>query len=181
MSAHAKICGLTTPDSLDAALDGGAAFVGAVVFPQSPRHIEPPHAAALFGRARGTPEVVAVVVDAELVRRLVSAWPDLRDAPLERIGAGWDNTAWRVGPAGDGATWVVRFPHKAAAVHFMDTEIAHAGRIAAALPAPPGGWRSGGGGKLRAFWGYYADWVGCLGGPGAQVVDFSPLQDEVLP
>lgn len=38
-----KICGLTTPETLDAALSGGAAFVGAVVFPPSPRHIEPLH------------------------------------------------------------------------------------------------------------------------------------------
>lgn len=61
----AKICGLTTPDTLDAALVGGAAFVGAVVFPKSPRHIEPLHAATLFERARGKAKVVAVTVDAD--------------------------------------------------------------------------------------------------------------------
>jgi phosphoribosylanthranilate isomerase len=65
MSAHAKICGLTTPDTLDAALSGGAAFVGAVVFPKSPRHIEPLHAATLFERARGKAKIVAVTVDAD--------------------------------------------------------------------------------------------------------------------
>ena len=69
MSAHAKICGLTTPDALDAALTGGAAFVGAVVFPKSPRHIEPLHAATLFERARGqgpgSAKIVAVTVDAD--------------------------------------------------------------------------------------------------------------------
>jgi phosphoribosylanthranilate isomerase len=59
----AKICGLTTPDTLDAALAGGAAFVGAVVFPKSPRHIEPLHAATLFDRARGRAKIVAVTVD----------------------------------------------------------------------------------------------------------------------
>ncbi|MFS0710871.1 phosphoribosylanthranilate isomerase [Brevundimonas phoenicis] len=58
-----KICGLTTPDTLDAALQGGAAFVGAVVFPKSPRHIPPLHAATLFDRARGKAKVVAVLVD----------------------------------------------------------------------------------------------------------------------
>ena len=61
----AKICGLTTPETLDAALAGGAAFVGAVVFPRSPRHIEPLHAATLFERARGRAKVVAVTVDAD--------------------------------------------------------------------------------------------------------------------
>ena len=60
-----KICGLTTPETLDAALDHGAAFVGAVVFPKSPRHIEPLHAATLFERARGRAKIVAVTVDAD--------------------------------------------------------------------------------------------------------------------
>ncbi len=60
-----KICGLTTPQTLDAALDHGAAFVGAVIFPKSPRHIEPLHAATLFERARGRAKVVAVTVDAD--------------------------------------------------------------------------------------------------------------------
>jgi len=61
----AKICGLTTPETLDAALAGGAAFVGAVVFPKSPRHLAPLHAATLFERARGKAKIVAVTVDAD--------------------------------------------------------------------------------------------------------------------
>ncbi len=60
-----KICGLTTPDTLDAALDHGAAFVGAVVFPKSPRHIGVLHAATLFERARARAKIVAVTVDAD--------------------------------------------------------------------------------------------------------------------
>ena len=47
-----KICGLTTPDTLDAALDHGAAFVGAVFFGKSPRNITPEDARPLFERAR---------------------------------------------------------------------------------------------------------------------------------
>ena len=62
---RAKICGLTTPETLDAALTGGAAFVGAVVFPKSPRHIAPLHAATLFERARNRAKIVAVTVDAD--------------------------------------------------------------------------------------------------------------------
>lgn len=58
-----KICGLTTADTLAAALDGGADFVGAVVFPKSPRHIAPTDAAALFAAARGRARIVAVTVD----------------------------------------------------------------------------------------------------------------------
>jgi len=63
MTTGVKICGLTTPETLDAALDGGARFVGAVIFEKSPRHIEPLEAATLFARARGRAGVVAVVVD----------------------------------------------------------------------------------------------------------------------
>jgi hypothetical protein len=63
MTTGVKICGLTTPETLDAALDGGARFVGAVMFAKSPRHIEPLEAATLFERARGRAKVVAVVVD----------------------------------------------------------------------------------------------------------------------
>ena len=58
-----KICGLTTVETLDVALNGGAAFVGVVVFPKSPRHIAPTDAATLFARARGRAKIVAVVVD----------------------------------------------------------------------------------------------------------------------
>ncbi|MBB5745107.1 phosphoribosylanthranilate isomerase [Brevundimonas variabilis] len=61
----AKICGLTTPETLDTALEHGAAFVGAVVFSKSPRHIDPLHAATLFERARGRAGIVAVTVDAD--------------------------------------------------------------------------------------------------------------------
>jgi len=63
MTTAIKICGLTTPDTLDAALDGGADFVGAVVFAKSPRHIAPEAAATLFERARGRAKIVAVTVD----------------------------------------------------------------------------------------------------------------------
>lgn len=73
MTPAIKICGLTTTGTLDAALDDGATFVGAVVFQKSPRHISPSNAGVLFERARGRAKIVAVVVD-----------PD--DALLEKIG-----------------------------------------------------------------------------------------------
>ena len=63
MTTKIKICGLTTADTLDAALDGGADFVGAVVFPKSPRHLTPEAAARLFERAQGRAKIVAVTVD----------------------------------------------------------------------------------------------------------------------
>ncbi|WP_297802635.1 phosphoribosylanthranilate isomerase [uncultured Brevundimonas sp.] len=67
-----KICGLTTPETLKAAVDGGAAYVGAVIFPKSPRHIEPEAAGPLFDIARGRTAIAAVVVnpDDDLLSRI---------------------------------------------------------------------------------------------------------------
>ena len=39
MSLTVKICGLSTPEALDVALDAGADMVGFVFFPPSPRHL----------------------------------------------------------------------------------------------------------------------------------------------
>lgn len=63
--AEAKICGITTPEALDAAIAGGARFVGFVVYPKSPRHLSRDKLAALAERARGRVETVVVTVDAD--------------------------------------------------------------------------------------------------------------------
>jgi phosphoribosylanthranilate isomerase len=63
--AGAKICGVTTIEALDAALNGGARFVGFVVYPKSPRHVSRDKLAALADRARGQAEIVVVTVDAD--------------------------------------------------------------------------------------------------------------------
>jgi phosphoribosylanthranilate isomerase len=39
MTVEAKICGLSTPETLDAAVAGGARWVGFVTYPRSPRFI----------------------------------------------------------------------------------------------------------------------------------------------
>ncbi|MDR3512257.1 MAG: phosphoribosylanthranilate isomerase [Caulobacteraceae bacterium] len=59
----AKICGLSTPEAVQAALDGGAAFVGFMFFPRSPRNVRAELAARLAEPARGRAKVVAVAVD----------------------------------------------------------------------------------------------------------------------
>ncbi len=63
MSVAAKICGITSREALDAAVEGGAAFVGFVFFPQSPRHIEIEAAAALRRRVPKSVKAVAVLVE----------------------------------------------------------------------------------------------------------------------
>lgn len=39
MSVEAKICGLSTPETVDAVVQGGARWIGFVTYPRSPRHI----------------------------------------------------------------------------------------------------------------------------------------------
>jgi len=59
----AKICGLTTPATLDAALRHGASHVGFVFFPPSPRHLGHDTAAGLSARVPGSIARVGVYVD----------------------------------------------------------------------------------------------------------------------
>jgi phosphoribosylanthranilate isomerase len=65
MTTAAKICGLTTPEAVAAALAGGAGYVGFVFYRKSPRNIWPEDAATLAIRVRGKAKVVAVTVDAD--------------------------------------------------------------------------------------------------------------------
>lgn len=72
----AKICGLKTPQAIDAALAGGAGWLGFVTFAKSPRHLTPDRIAPLaaHARAHGAAGLVSVLVD-----------PD--DALLDAVGA----------------------------------------------------------------------------------------------
>lgn len=63
--ADVKICGVADDVALDAAIRGGARFVGLVFFPKSPRHLSLERAASLAARARGRVETVAVTVNAD--------------------------------------------------------------------------------------------------------------------
>ena len=65
MSLTVKICGLSTPETLDAALDAGADMVGFVFFPPSPRHLQFERARSLGERVRGRAQKVALTVDAD--------------------------------------------------------------------------------------------------------------------
>ncbi len=61
--AAAKICGLTSPEAVSAAAMGRAAAVGFVIFPPSPRHLEPAGVARLVAGAPAELLTVAVLVD----------------------------------------------------------------------------------------------------------------------
>jgi phosphoribosylanthranilate isomerase len=64
MSVLVKICGLKTPEALDAALAAGADMVGFVFFPPSPRHLGFEQARTLGERVQGRAKKVALSVDA---------------------------------------------------------------------------------------------------------------------
>ena len=78
-----KICGLSTPETMDAALDAGADFVGVMFFAKSPRNVTLRLAAELAERARGRATVVTVTVsadDALLMSIAENVRPDLIQA-----------------------------------------------------------------------------------------------------
>jgi phosphoribosylanthranilate isomerase len=70
-----KICGLSTPETLEAALAAGVEMIGLVFHPKSPRFVAPGAAATLAAMARGRAEIVALIVDRDIgeVKELVEA------------------------------------------------------------------------------------------------------------
>ena len=82
--AKAKICGLSTPEAVNAALDGGAAYLGFIFFEKSPRNLTPEAAARLVAPVRGgVVKTVAVTVDPDdaLIDRLMATMkPDFIQA-----------------------------------------------------------------------------------------------------
>jgi phosphoribosylanthranilate isomerase len=80
MSALVKICGLSTPETLDVALDAGADLVGFVFFTPSPRNISFETARTLGARVKGRAKMVALCVDADdaLLEQIIAALrPDM--------------------------------------------------------------------------------------------------------
>ena len=89
-----KICGLSTQDTLTAALDAGADMIGFVFFEKSPRYVSIPLAGALGRMVKQRARKVALTVDAgddELDVIALSLRPDLlqlhgKETP-ERVAA----------------------------------------------------------------------------------------------
>lgn len=65
MDVKVKICGLRTPQALDAALEAGADYVGFVFYGPSPRNVDMDNAKVLADTARGRAQTVALLVDPE--------------------------------------------------------------------------------------------------------------------
>ncbi len=81
MTIQAKICGINTAESMAAALDHGAAWVGLMFFPPSPRFVPMDQASTLAGQADGRASRVGVFVapDDDLLREI------LEQVPLDAI------------------------------------------------------------------------------------------------
>ncbi len=80
MGIEVKICGLSTPETLDAALEAGADLVGFVHFPKSPRHVTLAAAPALVARVGSKAGKVALLVDpddATLAAVVAAFHPDI--------------------------------------------------------------------------------------------------------
>lgn len=87
-----KVCGLTTPEALDAAVEGGATLVGFVFFAASPRHLSPERAEALVARVPESVVRVGVFVNPDdgLLDRV------LRRVPLDLLQLHGHESAERV-------------------------------------------------------------------------------------
>ena len=70
-----KICGLSTPETMQATIDFGAEMVGLNFYPKSPRYVSFEQAARLADQARGKTKIVALFVDANdaLLKSITSA------------------------------------------------------------------------------------------------------------
>ena len=94
MTPIVKICGLSTPETLDAALAAGADMVGLVFFAKSPRYVSLARAGELAARVEGRAAVVALAVDmddqdlAAIIEQVSPDWLQLhgRETP-ERVAA----------------------------------------------------------------------------------------------
>jgi phosphoribosylanthranilate isomerase len=65
MSVAAKICGLSSEEAVAAAVEGGAAYLGFVFYPPSPRSVSPARAAMLCAEVPASLRRVGLFVDAD--------------------------------------------------------------------------------------------------------------------
>jgi phosphoribosylanthranilate isomerase len=75
-----KICGLSTPETLDAALSAGADMVGFVRYPKSPRHVSLNLGHRLALQAKGRAQRVVLLVnpgDEDIAQAVEAINPDL--------------------------------------------------------------------------------------------------------
>lgn len=66
MTTQIKICGLATPEAIDAAIDAGATHIGLNLYEPSPRYVPLEKAKKLANHARGRIKIVLLLVNADV-------------------------------------------------------------------------------------------------------------------
>lgn len=128
--AVAKICGVSTPEAVRAAVEGKAAYLGFNFFPKSPRYVTPQAAARLAEPYRGQGvKLVAVTVDPDdaLLDELRAVFaPDLlqlhgKESPSRALDAGRRTGAEviKVLSVSDASDIDAASAYEGAAQHFM--------------------------------------------------------------
>ena len=152
---YVKICGLSEPETLAAALDAGADAVGFVVSPRSSRNVDPRLAADLVASVGGAAETVLVVshaTPAEAVALATEIGVDIlqlhgryTEADVAAVRAEWPRV-WRAAALGDGTPAVVGAWGEE--VLLLDAPVAGAGErwdTSRLETAPEGRWLLAGG------------------------------------
>ena len=115
MTSRVKICGLSTPGTVAAAVEAGAAYVGFVFFEKSPRNLDLDTARALALKVPAGVAKVALTVNADngfldrltgwvpldMLQGFTARRPRLRVADVRPIRAAGDEGRWRVEGPGD--------------------------------------------------------------------------------
>jgi phosphoribosylanthranilate isomerase len=141
--ALSKICGLSTVETVAAAIAGRAAYVGFNFFEKSPRYVTPQAAARLAQPIQGKAKTVAVTVDPSdaLLREIVEALrPDFIQLHGRETPARVREVAMRTGA---GTIKVISVGEEADLRRLADFE-AVADHLMLDAKAPPGADRPGG-------------------------------------
>lgn len=148
MPVQLKICGLSTEETLDAAIAAGAAFVGLVHFARSPRHVDAARAAALAQHARGRSAVTLLTVDTDF-RTLAELVDAIRPDVLQLHGGETTEQVARLRAAFGMPVWKALAVSSRADLDAAAPYRAVADRVLFDAKPPPGTDRPGGNG--RAF------------------------------
>jgi phosphoribosylanthranilate isomerase len=150
LSIQVKICGLSTPETLDAAIQRGASHVGFVFFPKSPRNLTPDRAASLAACVPAHVKSVGLFVDPtddDLVRILSQVRLDI----IQLHGHETPETVARIAKTHGREVWKA-IPVRTAADRDAATRYKGAANLILYDAKPPEGADLPGGNGLRFDW-----------------------------
>jgi phosphoribosylanthranilate isomerase len=129
MPVQVKICGLSTPETIDAAIAGGASHIGFVFFTKSPRNVTPEKAGALAERVAGRAKIVGLFVDPEpdfisatrkhVALDIIQLHGEERPALTSRIGMANGLEVWKAVPVRSSADLAVAEKYRGSAQRIL--------------------------------------------------------------